>query len=159
MIPIERSLNHTAWADDRLFACLERLSPEALACSYAPGASTVADLAAHIVSGAEWYRYVLCGIRWGDPRPPSSTGEVRTLRDHLRGLYAVIIPECRRDDEVIVFADEGGDSRVRRSTLLSQVAYHSTEHRSQIAVALELNGFGGVVLDDFDLWAYEREGN
>jgi uncharacterized damage-inducible protein DinB len=43
-----------------------------------------------------------------------------------------------------------------RSTILSQAIHHATEHRAQIASALEAKGFTPVNLDDFDLWAYEE---
>ena len=44
-----------------------------------------------------------------------------------------------------------------RSTILSQAIHHATEHRAQIASALEAKGFTPVNLDDLDLWSYEIE--
>ena len=46
-----------------------------------------------------------------------------------------------------------------RSTILSQSIHHATEHRAQIASALEAKGFKPVDLDELDLWAYEIETN
>jgi len=42
-----------------------------------------------------------------------------------------------------------------RSTILSQAIHHATEHRAQIASALEAKGFAPVDLDELDLWSYE----
>jgi uncharacterized damage-inducible protein DinB len=44
-----------------------------------------------------------------------------------------------------------------RSTILSQSIHHATEHRAQIASALEAKGFKPVDLDELDLWAFEVE--
>ncbi len=44
-----------------------------------------------------------------------------------------------------------------RSTILSQAIHHATEHRAQIASALEAKGFTPVDLDELDLWAFEIE--
>ena len=44
-----------------------------------------------------------------------------------------------------------------RSTILSQAIHHATEHRAQIASALEAKGFTPIDLDELDLWAFEIE--
>jgi len=43
-----------------------------------------------------------------------------------------------------------------RSTILSQAIHHATEHRAQIASALEAKGFTPINLDDLDLWEFEK---
>jgi uncharacterized damage-inducible protein DinB len=43
-----------------------------------------------------------------------------------------------------------------RSTVLSQAIHHATEHRAQIASALEVKGFEPINLDDISLWDYEK---
>jgi uncharacterized damage-inducible protein DinB len=42
-----------------------------------------------------------------------------------------------------------------RSTILSQSIHHATEHRAQLASALEAKGFMPVDLDELDLWSFE----
>lgn len=155
MISIEQALRHTAWADDLLFTKLAELPAAALACTYGPPDWTVGAIATHIVSGAEWCRYVLTGSSWTDLRPAADRESIEALKLHLRDVYADIFVESSKDDEPLSYADEYGDKTALRSTVLSQVAYHSVEHRTQIAVALEVNGFAGIVLDDFDLWVFE----
>ena len=44
-----------------------------------------------------------------------------------------------------------------RSTILSQSVHHATEHRAQIASALEAQGFVPVDLDELDLWSFETD--
>jgi len=51
---------------------------------------------------------------------------------------------------------EGEQVKRWRSTILSQAIHHATEHRAQIASALEAKGFTPVNLDDLDLWSYEK---
>jgi uncharacterized damage-inducible protein DinB len=40
---------------------------------------------------------------------------------------------------------------------LSQSIHHATEHRAQLASALEAKGFKPLDLDELDLWSYEIE--
>jgi len=55
---------------------------------------------------------------------------------------------------VVEFEDEDHPRPALRSTTLTQACLHSTEHRAQIACALEVSGLGGVTLDDYDVWAF-----
>ena len=62
------------------------------------------------------------------------------------------------EDIQLEFVNAEGDQVKRwRSTILSQAIHHATEHRSQIASALEAKGFTPVNLDDLDLWSYEKD--
>ena len=40
---------------------------------------------------------------------------------------------------------------------VAEILHHATEHRAQIASALEARGFVAVDLDELDLWSYEIE--
>lgn len=154
MITLERALRHLAWADDRLFAELAGLPPEALAARYAPDAWSVGALARHIVGGAEWYRYCLTGAEWTDLSDPGGREELLALGAHLADLDAALLAQASLPDGDVVFIDEDGPRTALRSTILTQACLHSTEHRAQIACALEVSGFGPLVLDDYDLWAF-----
>ena len=152
-------MNHTIWADDKLFTALADLPHEAWACHYGNPQWTIRHLAAHIISGAEWYRFVLGGVQWGEDPTLESRDDFLQARDRLRAvneqLLALILEQ---NDEPVSFTDENGDATFQRSTVATQIAYHSIEHRTQIACALEMNGFGDAVrLDYYDLWAYENE--
>jgi len=155
VIDLTGSLRHLAWADARLFSDLAALPPEALQARYAPDAWTVGHLAMHIVGGAEWYCYCLAGTPWTDLSIPGNAADLRALAARLATLDALLLEQATLPDEVVEFIDEDGPRSALRSTILSQATLHSTEHRAQIACALEVTGHGGVTLDDYDLWAFE----
>jgi uncharacterized damage-inducible protein DinB len=157
VIDLTRSLRHLRWADARLFADLELLPSDALEARYSPDAWTVGHLAMHIVGGAEWLAYCLAGTPWTDLSMPRDAQGLRALASHLDDLDALLLDQASRPDEVVTFVDEDGPRSALRSTILSQACLHSAEHRAQIACALEVNGFTGVTLDDYDLWAFEAQ--
>ncbi len=152
-----RSLRHLAWADAKLFEELAALPSEALQARYAPEAATVAELAVHIVSGAEWYGYVLAGEQWTDLQVPRTSLDLKVLADRLAYLDRLLLAQCDRPDESVAFDDEQGPRQVYRSTVLTQASLHATEHRAQIACALEVEGFPRLDLDTYDLWAFEAD--
>ena len=156
MISIERSLKQAAWADDRLFSIVATMPDSALSATYATGEWPVTRLLNHIVSGAEWYRYILTGTMWTDLVVPKTSADVEQLRAQLAQLHKEILAEANKPDERLTYRDEDGESSAMRSTVISMVAHHSCEHRAQIGAALEIHGFEGLSLDDLDMWAYEK---
>ena len=154
MVTMERALRHTAWADDLLFAKLAELPDAALTCTYGSSDWTVAHMVRHIVDGGQWYRYVLGGGRWTDLTLPTSMAEVSGLREELRSVYDFLVAQAELDDEQVTYVDGDGPRTVLRSTILAQTTYHGTEHRTHVAVALELGGYDSIRSDDFDLWTF-----
>ena len=157
MITVKRALGHMAWADRKMFDEIAAMPAGALDAVIGP--RRVSDLLMHIVSGAEWYRFLLGGGKWTELSPPANVTELMIMRDHLGRVNDFIIASLDHPDEVIEFRDENGPARAMRSTILSQAAYHSAEHRTQIACALEVSGLPTLDLDTYDLWAYEAAGN
>lgn len=157
MIPSERFLQHLAWADDRFFAQLATLPDQAMEARYAPQAWTVGKLATHIVRGAEWCCYCLAGLPWTDLTPARGADDLQHLRARLAELHVVLLAQAAMPDELLEFEDEHGPRAELRSTILAQACMHSTEHRAQIACALEVNGFPGIVLDDYDVWVFAAQ--
>lgn len=157
MTDMTRALRHLAWANDKLFAELAALPVEALSATYAPTAWPVGQLATHIVGGAEWYCYCLAGMPWTDLATPTDAADLERLRLRLAELDAVLISQAALPDGLVEFDDEDGPRTALRSTILTQACLHSTEHRAQIACALEVNGFDGIVLDDYDVWAFASQ--
>jgi len=151
-----RALRHLAWADNQFFAALEALPDQAFEAKYAQQHWHVGQLAVHIVGAAEWYRYCLTGTPWTELREPTCGADVMPLRAHLAELDATLIAEASQPEGFVEFADEDGPRRALRSTILTQACHHAAEHRAQIACALDAGGFDGPVLDDLDLWAFER---
>lgn len=156
MVDMSRSLRHLAWADGMLFTGLSTLPPTALEARFSAGAWSVGRLAQHIVEGAEWYRYCLTSEPWTELPLPTGPRDLLALRDHLALLDATLLAEGQGDDGPVEFDDENGTTTAMRSTLLAQACLHATEHRAQIACALEVSGFEPLVLDDYDLWAFEE---
>jgi uncharacterized damage-inducible protein DinB len=62
-------------------------------------------------------------------------------------------------DDIQIEFKNYSDNMVKRwrSTILSQAIHHATEHRAQLASALEAKGFKPMDLDELDLWAFEVE--
>lgn len=157
MTEMTRSLRHLAWTDDKLFAELAALPPDALDARYAPSAWPVGQIAMHIVGGAEWYCYCLAGRPWTDLTPPKDAADLQRLRQRLADLDAVLIAQAGLPDELVEFEDEDGPRTALRSTILAQACMHAAEHRAQIACALEVNGSVGITLDDYDVWAFAAQ--
>ena len=154
MIDMSTALRHLAWADDLLFTRLAALPFGALQATYGPKDWSVAHLARHIVGGAEWYRYCLTGIEWTELELPSNAADLDALRVHLLEIDGLLVGEAAKPEADVEFMDEDGPNSVARSLILAQSCYHSTEHRTQIACALEVTGVSGLSLDDFDVWAF-----
>jgi uncharacterized damage-inducible protein DinB len=155
MIDLSRGLRHLAWADDRFFAALAAMPPQALAAQVTPGEWTAGRLAMHIVDGAQWYRYCLTGQGWTQLEVPQDPGDVDALRRILVDIDAVLLEQGAEQDGSVVFEDEDGPRSALRSTILTQACLHAAEHRAQIACALAVAGLPSVSLDDLDLWAFE----
>lgn len=157
MISIEMSVRHMMWADAKLFDSLGAMPAEWLTLHYGNPDWTVGRMAMHLVQGAEWYRYILTGAQWTDVAVPTTPADAVQLGGYLQVLYGTLLEQCARADELIEFEDEDGTRAVPRAMVLSQAVYHATEHRTQIACALEVNGHRAIDLDTFDLWQYLAE--
>jgi uncharacterized damage-inducible protein DinB len=83
--------------------------------------------------------------------------DLARLKEQAAVVDAILL-ECVKLDDVQIEFVNYEDKLVKRwrSTILSQAIHHATEHRAQIASALEAKGFTPVNLDDLDLWSYEK---
>lgn len=156
MITLERAIKHTVWADDKLFTAVAAMPAASLTARYTRNGRRVGEVLMHIVAGAEWYRFLLGGGQWTRLEPPTNPTEVMIMRDHLRRVNGYLVEAVSQSDAMVSFEDENGPSVAWRSTILSQAAYHSVEHRTQIACALEVAGQPTIDLDEYDFWFYER---
>lgn len=154
---LKTGLLHTAWADDLLFKKLQECSEEILGWHYADSQWPITRILMHIVEGAEWFRYCLTGEKWTEFSYPKTISEIEPLRQKLALVHADILPCLDQADELLEFQDENELRRATRSAILNQIPYHSTEHRAQIFVALQINGYDKVSADDFDVWAWEDQ--
>jgi uncharacterized damage-inducible protein DinB len=149
-----------AWANQLTIEHLATLPQEALK-SYATNPEWfVAEITHHIVDSADAYAYRITGKH--PELPGKSIQEIEKIAD-LQALAqqaaiidAALLESAQLDDELLEFKNYSGNLVRRwRSTILSQSIHHATEHRAQIASALEAKGFKPVNLDDIDLWSYE----
>lgn len=155
MIGIDRALRHMAWSNQALFAHLQALPLDALGLRHAPNAWSVGGLAVHIVGAAEWFRYCLTGEQWTALSKPTSHEDLAALAGHVGDLDGLLLRAAQAPDAVMTFQDEHGPRRALRSTILTQAFTHASEHRTQIACALDVSGQPTFDLDEHDLWAFE----
>ena len=163
-ISMDRLLAHMAWANQKTISHLQTLPQESLASFATNSEWHVAEIIHHIVDSGDHYAFRISGIpaltKPGEP----GIEDVKEIADLARiKEQAVIVDkallECvKLDDIQIEFENYSGNMVKRwRSTILSQAIHHATEHRAQLASALEAKGFQPVDLDELDLWAFEIE--
>jgi uncharacterized damage-inducible protein DinB len=84
--------------------------------------------------------------------------DLALISKQAAAIDAALLESVSLDDVQLEFTNYSGKLVKRwRSTILSQAIHHATEHRAQIASALEAKGFTPVDLDELDLWAFEIE--
>ncbi len=163
-ISLNRLLAHMAWANQKTIEHLQTLPQESLQAFATNPEWFVAEIVHHIVDSADHYAFRISGIpaltQPGDP----CIDDVVTISDLSRikeqtALVDKALFECvNLEDIQLEFENfEGKLVKRWRSTILSQAIHHATEHRAQIASALEAKGFKPVDLDELDLWAFEIE--
>ena len=163
-ISMDRLLAHMAWANQKTISHLQTLPQESLA-SFATNCEWhVAEIIHHIVDSGDHYAFRISGIPALTKPGVPGIEDVKEIADLARiKEQAVIVDkallECvKLDDIQIEFKNYSGNMVKRwRSTILSQAIHHATEHRAQLASALEAKGFKPVDLDELDLWAFEIE--
>jgi uncharacterized damage-inducible protein DinB len=162
-ISLERLLGHMAWASQKTFEHLQTLPEESLKAFATNPDWFVGEIVHHIVDSADHYAYRISGkpalTQPGDP----CIDDVNVIADLARVKVQAakvdgLLLECEKLDDIqLEFTNNEGQLVKRwRSTILSQAIHHATEHRAQIASALEAKGFAPVNLDDLDLWSYEK---
>jgi len=163
-IALDRLLRHMAWANQKTIAHLQSLPEESLAAYATKPEWHVAEIIHHIVDSADHYAFRINGIpaltNPGDPciDDVKQISDLLRLKEQAERVDRALL-ECVKLDEIQIEYEnyEGKMVKRWRSTILSQAIHHATEHRAQIALALEAKGFKPVDLDELDLWAFEIE--
>ena len=162
-ISLDRLLLHMAWANQKTISHLQTLPEESLQAFATNPEWKVGVIVHHIVDSADHYALRISGIPAVTAQGDPCIEEVKVLSDlaRLKEQTAVVdkaLFECvKLDDAKLEFINNEGNLIQRwRSTILSQAIHHATEHRAQIASALEAKGFTPMDLDELDLWAHER---
>lgn len=163
-ITMNRLLAHMSWANQKTIAHLQTLPRESLSAFATNPQWQVAEILHHIVEAADAYAFRITGQRVLLAPVAGEVVEVKELSD-LEKIKAqalevdkALLQSVDLEDTQIEFKNYSGNLVKRwRSTILSQAIHHATEHRAQIASALEAKGFKPVDLDELDLWAFEIE--
>jgi len=163
-ISMNRMLGHMAWANAKTITHLQSLPEEALSAFATNPDWHVAEIIHHIVDSGDHYAFRISGIPALTQPDDPCIEDVKVIADlaRLKEQAAIVdkaLLECVKLDDIQIEFMNYEDKLVKRwrSTILSQSIHHATEHRAQLASALEAKGFKPVDLDAIDLWAYERE--
>ena len=153
-----------AWANAKTITHLQSLPEESLAAYATNPEWYVAEIIHHIVDSGDHYAFRISGIpaltKPGDPciEDVLAIADLARIKEQAAIVDKALLGCVNLDDIQIEFKNYS-DNMVKRwrSTILSQAIHHATEHRAQIASALEAKGFKPVDLDELDLWAFEVE--
>lgn len=163
-IGLDRLLRHMGWANQKTIAHLESLSKESLLAFATNSEWFVAEILHHIVDSADHYAYRVSGNPVLTQPGEDCIADVESISDLARIAEEAAkvdraLLECVKLDDVQIELKNYSGNLVKRwrSTILSQSIHHATEHRAQIAAALEARGHTPLDLDELDLWAYEIE--
>ena len=163
-ISLVRLLKHMAWANQKTIAHLQTLPEEALGAFATNPKWFVGEIVHHIVDSADHYAFRISGKPVLSQPDGPCIDEVKGLNDLFRIMEQAAkvdaaLLECEKLEDIQLEFVNYEKKLVKRwrSTILSQAIHHATEHRAQIASALEAKGFVPVDLDELDLWAYEIE--
>jgi uncharacterized damage-inducible protein DinB len=151
-----------AWANQKTIEHLQTLPEESLKAFATNPEWHAAEIIYHIVDSADHYAFRISGLpaltQPGDP----CIEDVKEIADlgRLKEQAAIVdkaLLDCVKLDDIQLEYKNYEDKLVKRwrSTILSQAIHHATEHRAQLASALEAKGFTPVNLDDLDLWSFE----
>ena len=163
-VALDRLLLHMAWANQKTIDHLHTLPEESLKAFATNPEWHVAEIIHHIIDSADHYASRISGVpaltQPGDP----CIDDVNQISDlvRLKQQAAVVdkhLLECVTLEDIQLEYENYENKLVKRwrSTILSQSIHHATEHRAQIASALEAKGFMPMNLDDLDLWSFEIE--
>lgn len=159
-IALKRLLAHMAWANQETVKHLQTLPEESLTAYATNPEWKVAEIIRHIVESGNFYVYRLTGsfpseVDKSEQQPQNKSDLLLLAKKALLVDTALIECEKLEDIEVEFVRNDGNKVKRWRSTILSQAVHHATEHRAQIASALEAKGFKPVDLDELDLWSFE----
>ena len=159
-IGLERLLAHMKWANRLTIEHLQTLPDEALKAFATNSEWFVAEIMHHIVDSADHYVYRITNERCDVPgekiQEIESVADLEFLKAQAEAIDSALQECAKLDDIQMEFENYSGKLVKRwRSTILSQAIHHATEHRAQIASALEAKGYKPVDLDELDLWRFE----
>ncbi len=150
---------HADWANARMFAAAERLSPEQLTRPVGSSDSSIRDTLHHQFESQETWIERVFGLPANDGRPASELPDVASFRVWAGELAALLAHHVAEAGEggLASAATYSSSSRVwtqPRWQLLLHQANHQMQHRSEIALWLTQLGCSP---GNLDMLFYLRE--
>jgi len=156
MISVEVLCKHMAWANQEIYKAVQKLDNKVLDYYIVDPEWTVKNIMIHIVGASHLYGQRLNGDPFSkfELKNPDSPDFIDELLEHLERIDAELVKNSNLDDSEIRFMTSKGERSATASSILSQMVFHSAEHRAQIVAALDNHGVRDINLDDYDVWSY-----
>jgi uncharacterized damage-inducible protein DinB len=157
---LERLYDYNYWANKRMFAVIEQLTPDEFGQSVAGSYGSVRNTLVHVLS-AEWGWLERCG---GPPRGPRLEPADYPTPQSLVAKWNMVEQSMREYLSTLSDADLSRDIEfsftpaekhsVPMGRLLQHAAVHGVHHRGQVALLLRALGR---VPGNFDLVIFDQE--
>ena len=156
MISVEVLCKHMAWANQEIYKAVQKLDSKVLDYYLIDPEWTVKNIMIHIAGASHLYGQRLNGDPFSkfELNNPDSPDVIDELLEHLQRIDAQLVQNSNLDDGEITFMTSKGERSATASSILSQMVFHSAEHRAQIVAALDNHGVRDINLDDYDVWSY-----
>jgi uncharacterized damage-inducible protein DinB len=162
MISLELLLKHMGWANQEIYKAVQKLDSKVLDYYIVDPEWTVKRILIHTVSAAHSYEQRLAGNELVklELDNPDSHEVIDELLKHLVRIDNDALKYVDMDDKDIHYVLSDGSKRTSKaSTILSQMVFHSAEHRAQIVAALDKHNVRDINLDDYSVWGYQLKTN
>ena len=162
MISIELLLKHMGWANQEIYKAVQKLDSKVLDYYIFNPEWTVKRILIHTVSAAHSYEQRLAGNKLVklELKNADSPEVIDELLDHLKRIDTDSLKYVDSEDRDIYYVlSDGGERTSKASTILSQMVFHSAEHRAQIVAALDKHNIRDINLDEYSVWGYTAKNN
>jgi len=154
--PLTNIFRHNLWANLRLLDCCRGLTDDQLDSAIEGTYGSIIDTLRHIVRAEpSYFSRISTGQMYQHPEGPARMTipeMIEAVRETGEGLVEWA-PKVGAEDTVVINWD-GTDRNVPKTTILTQVINHATEHRAQIMTTMTQIG---VQPPDLDSWTYFDE--
>ena len=162
MISLELLLKHMGWANQEIYKAVQKLDSKVLDYYIFDPEWTVKRILIHTVSAAHSYEQRLAGNKLVklELKNADSPEVIDELLEHLKRIDTDSLKYVDSEDRDIHYVlSDGGERTSKASTILSQMVFHSAEHRAQIVAALDKHNIRDINLDEYSVWGYTAKNN
>ena len=159
MISLDLLLKHMQWANKEIYTEVSKLDSEVLDYYVIDPEWKIKTILLHIAKASNNYGQFVNGVTETEPlelEEPSSSDDIKVLTDKLYEIDQGLIDNQGIGDIDLTIKMRSGVKEHKSSTILSQMVFHSAEHRAQIVAALDRHNVRSINLDDYDVWSYIR---